>query len=324
MFRKMISVLVTGCNGSLGSEITRILISQGKYRIVGIDLNEKSSISSPNFHYISLDLANSKLVSQKLEYFDFNIIFHTAAILDTSFFRTKTSENVAMTKNLLNHLVSKNPKLQTTFVYTSTHNISFEEDFFYTSPYTKSKLACENLVLELNSPSIATISLRPGIILSQKDKQFERIKTAAKYHLRLGPSNKVIWDEVEINELAAMHIHTATILYEQKDAWQYLGGKYYHVGYQTKAFQGWNNMLEKQKLGTLIYQIPDTLWLIFGIICEFLVLLFGNSLKNHFYFVSFADSLKLVYSHQKINNREFLDRLNWDKGKLSLFITPPV
>ena len=124
------TVLVTGCAGYIGRHLISELISQGKFKIIGIDkpdamkkLEETLSMDQLNqFTRIALDLSDA---SQVKELPDCEIIFHLAALNGTQLFYeipwTVFTNSLLPTVNLISRYSGVSSLRN--FVYTSSSEV---------------------------------------------------------------------------------------------------------------------------------------------------------------------------------------------------------
>lgn len=169
-------VLVTGCAGFIGSNLTDRLLNLG-YEVMGIDCftdyysrsikerNLSSALTYPNFKFIENDIS----LMDKFPEVDY--VFHLAAQAGVraswgKSFEIYTRNNIEATQKLLEFY--KDSKLKK-FVYSSSSSVygdsqlPMKEDNLLkpVSPYGVSKLAAEHLCyLYWKNYSIPTVSLR--------------------------------------------------------------------------------------------------------------------------------------------------------------------
>ena len=109
-------ILVTGCQGMLGSRLTELLVDD--YEVYGCDLKKTSP--EVNISYQTIDLRKKSLVRKYINSLKPDVIFHLAAKtqVDDCEFKKKEAwdANVLVTQNLLNASKKFNPL----FFYIST------------------------------------------------------------------------------------------------------------------------------------------------------------------------------------------------------------
>ncbi|MBX7138809.1 MAG: NAD-dependent epimerase/dehydratase family protein [Oligoflexia bacterium] len=79
------TVLITGSGGELGHGLIQYLSAEGKYDIVGLDLNEPANqdgMGRVEFH--KGDIMDRSLLDYLFDRFNFDYVFHLAALLSTS------------------------------------------------------------------------------------------------------------------------------------------------------------------------------------------------------------------------------------------------
>ncbi|MFG6121501.1 NAD-dependent epimerase/dehydratase family protein [Thalassobacillus sp. B23F22_16] len=72
-------VLVTGCNGFIGSRVTNALLNKG-YKVLGLSTGEKPKILHEHFKYIRTDLTDCIAVENIFSNYDISTVIHLAAI----------------------------------------------------------------------------------------------------------------------------------------------------------------------------------------------------------------------------------------------------
>lgn len=126
-------VLVTGCNGYIGSVLTKKLLLRKDMEVVGIGLQDKSSIKGIEYYKKDIRTAEADFVSQ------FDIIYHLAAQADIPLsFKDPDytwDVNVNGTKNLVKNFGGRR------FVFASSGSVLEPKN-----PYAKSKLEGEKIV----------------------------------------------------------------------------------------------------------------------------------------------------------------------------------
>jgi 2-alkyl-3-oxoalkanoate reductase len=173
-------ILVTGGGGFLGQALCRGLVERG-HQVLSFNRGHYPALAALGVGQIQGDLADANAVSHAVAGVD--AVFHNAAKAGAwgsydSYFQA----NVVGTRNVLAacqaHGVGK-------LIYTSTpsvthrathpveglgaHEVPYGEDF--QAPYAATKTLAEQEVLAANSPSLATVALRPRLIWGPGDLQ---------------------------------------------------------------------------------------------------------------------------------------------------------
>ena len=92
-------VLITGCNGNLGSKITKKFLSLNA-KVIGIDLNKKTLIKSKNLKYYDVNLLQSKEIEdlfKKIKKEKIDILINNAAVSFKGIFEKRTDEQFQYT-----------------------------------------------------------------------------------------------------------------------------------------------------------------------------------------------------------------------------------
>ncbi len=78
-------VLVTGANGEIGHGLISYLVEQTDTCIVALDLNQPDEILASRCHHaIAGDILDVELLNDLIEEYNFDVIYHLAALLSTS------------------------------------------------------------------------------------------------------------------------------------------------------------------------------------------------------------------------------------------------
>lgn len=173
---EIMKVLITGCAGFIGSNLTQYLLDDG-FEVYGIDCftdyyerkikedNLEYSLDHENFHFIEKDLKEMD------DFPEVEYIFHMAAQAGVrsswgKSFNIYSKNNIEATQKLLEFY--KNKKIKK-FVYSSSSSVYGDTDIPMTedsvlkpvSPYGVSKLAAEHLCyLYWKNFKVPTVSLR--------------------------------------------------------------------------------------------------------------------------------------------------------------------
>ena len=98
------SILITGASGEMGHGMIKKL-SGGKFKIIALDVNSVSESLKPHVdHFEKIDIRNKPKLAKLVESYDFDCVFHFAAILSTGAERDPEAAhevNVQGTKNLM-------------------------------------------------------------------------------------------------------------------------------------------------------------------------------------------------------------------------------
>ncbi|WP_243371539.1 NAD-dependent epimerase/dehydratase family protein [Geotalea sp. SG265] len=210
--------LVTGGGGFLGSAIVRLLMARGD-EVVSFSRNRYPDLEKLGVRQVSGDLADPDAVTAAAAGCD--IVFHVAAKAGIwGDYADYHRANVTGTENVL-AACRKNGIRR--LVYTGSPSVVFDghdveggneslpyPDHFETN-YPKTKAIAEQLVLAANSPSLATVSLRPHLIWGPGDNHLvPRIIARAKAgKLRRIGKCPCLVDTVYVDNAAEAHLLAA-------------------------------------------------------------------------------------------------------------------
>jgi len=216
--KNKMNALVTGGGGFIGSALANQLVEKG-YKVSTFSRNDYPALRKIGIDVKRGDISDVNSVLKACE--DIEIIFHVAAKAGISgsyseYYRT----NVTGTANIIHACKMERIKY---LIYTSSASVVFngnniegyDESMPYpvkpVSYYTSTKALAEQLVLQANSPSLKTLSLRPHLVYGPGDNQlFPRIiSRAEKGRLRrIGDGNNLT-DVSYIDNVVAAHINAA-------------------------------------------------------------------------------------------------------------------
>ncbi|MEM6779861.1 MAG: NAD-dependent epimerase/dehydratase family protein [Planctomycetota bacterium] len=229
-------VLVTGCSGFLGREITRQLMDRGD-QVVGLSRRSVSDLVLAGMTHHRGDLLDAQYVQRCVA--DVDAVIHTAAVAGVwgpakYFFEN----NVIASRNVLHACQSARIE---NLVYTSSPSVTFDgddqcsvdESVNYPSrwlcEYPRTKAIAEREILDADSPGkLRTVSLRPHLIWGPGDphllpRVLERAKTG---RLRIVGDGENLIDTVHITNAAAAHLDAIDVLSSDPDR---AGGRAYFI-----------------------------------------------------------------------------------------------
>lgn len=217
----MKKALVTGGGGFLGSSIVRMLLGRG-ITVRSLQRSDCPGLKKLGVEIICGDISDRDTVINAAEGCD--VIFHVAARAGVwGDYDDYYQCNVTGTKNVIDACKAHNIQK---LIYTSSPSIVFagkdEENINESTPYAdhfltayqKTKALAEQMVLEANNETLATVALRPHLIWGPGDPHLapriiERAKTG---RLRLvGKQNNLV-DSTYIDNAALAHILAAEAL----------------------------------------------------------------------------------------------------------------
>jgi len=255
--------LVTGGGGFIGSALARELNKKGN-EVTSFSRGDYPALRESGIRTISGDLSGLSDVLRTTENSD--IVFHVAAKAGISgcysdYYRT----NVTGTENIIQACKLNKIKY---LIYTSSASVVFNgkniEGGDETLPYPKRPLSfytgikaiAEKLVLEADSPSLRTLSLRPHLVYGPGDNQlFPRIRKQAESGLlrQIGDGRNLI-DVSYIDNVIAAHLDAAEALASNPEA----SGKAYFItnGEPVLLWDFLNDMLRISGLQPVSKSIP--------------------------------------------------------------------
>ena len=210
--------MVTGGGGFLGSKIVSMLLAEG-CSVRSFSRNEYPELKAQGVVCHRGDLADRQAVSDAFK--DTDVVFHVAAKAGIwGDYSEYHAANVTGTRNVI-EACQRNGVAK--LVYTSTPSVAFgghdvrnanEEDPLpekYLAPYLTTKAAAERLVLQANSNTLATVSLRPHLIWGPGDTHlFPRIaeRRIANRLMLIGSGDNLV-DSTFIDNAARAHLDAA-------------------------------------------------------------------------------------------------------------------
>ncbi len=213
--------LVTGGGGFLGGAVARRLVALG-HEVRALQRGSYPELDKLGVETIRGDIGDPEVVDECVEGCD--TVFHVAAKVQMwGPYADFYAVNVVGTENVLASMVRHGvPRL----VYTSTpsvvhggtdiegadESLGYPEEF--ESPYPRSKARAEATVLAANSPSLATVAIRPHLIWGPGDTNLvPRIVARAKAgKLRFIGDGQNLVDTVYVDNAVDAHLLAANAL----------------------------------------------------------------------------------------------------------------
>jgi nucleoside-diphosphate-sugar epimerase len=277
----MIKALVTGGGGFLGSSIVRMLLDK-EIAVRSLQRSDSPELKKLGVEIIRGDISDLDTVINAAEGCD--VIFHVAAKAGVwGDYVDYYQCNVTGTKNIIDachtHHIQK-------LIYTSSPSVVFAgddeknineftpyPDHFLTA-YQKTKALAEQMVLNANSDSLATVALRPHLIWGPGDPHLvpriiERAKTG---RLRLvGKQNNLV-DSTYIDNAALAHILAAEALGPNANC----AGKAYFISNNEPLPMAEliNKILAAANLPAVTKTMPTQLAYTIGIMMEYIYKIF--------------------------------------------------
>ncbi|MCH8079020.1 MAG: NAD-dependent epimerase/dehydratase family protein [Proteobacteria bacterium] len=271
----MKNALVTGGGGFLGSHIVHILLDKG-IAVRTLQRSDHPELKKAGIESLTGDISDATTVAHAAEGCD--VIFHVAAKTGIwGNYNNYYQCNVIGTKNVLDACKTYGiHKL----IYTSSPSVVFsgddEEGIDESTPYPdhfltayqKTKALAEQMVLDANSDSLATVALRPHLIWGPGDPHLvpRIIERARSGRLRLvGKQNNLV-DSTYIDNAALAHVLAAKALAPDASC----AGKAYFIsnGEPLPMAELINKILAAASLSPITKTIPTQLAYILGMMME--------------------------------------------------------
>lgn len=271
----MKNALVTGGGGFLGSHIVHILLNKG-IAVRTLQRSDHPELKKAGIESLTGDISDATTVTHAAEGCD--VIFHVAAKTGVwGNYNNYYQCNVIGTKNVLDacktHGIHK-------LIYTSSPSVVFsgddEEGIDESTPYPdhfltayqKTKALAEQMVLDANSDSLATVALRPHLIWGPGDPHLvpRIIERARVGRLRLvGKQNNLV-DSTYIDNAALAHVLAAKALVPDASC----AGKAYFIsnGEPLPMAELINKILAAASLSPVTKTTPTQLAYILGMMME--------------------------------------------------------
>ena len=277
----MKKALVTGGGGFLGSRIVHMLLDKG-IAVRTLRRSEHHDLQQARIETICGDVSDRTTVIKAAEGCD--VIFHVAAKAGVwGDYDDYYQCNVAGTKNIIDacqvHNIQK-------LIYTSSPSVVFsgddEENINESTPYPdhfltayqKTKALAEQMVLEANNESLATVALRPHLIWGPGDPHLvpRIIERARAGRLRLVGKKRNLVDSTYIDNAALAHILAAEALAPSTAC----AGKAYFISNDEPLPMAEliNKILAAANLPSVTKTISTQLAYTLGTIMEFIYMIF--------------------------------------------------
>jgi len=208
-------VLITGGGGFLGSAICSMLVSRGD-KVQSISRKLHSGLNALGVAQFQGDLVDKKAIQLAAQ--DCDAIIHTAAKAGIwGAYQDYYQTNVVGTKNIIECCkILGIPRL----VYTSSPSVVFNGSDMegvsesvsypesYLTAYPKTKAIAEQMVLNANDNTLATVALRPHLIWGPGDNHLipRILERANAGRLRKIGNRIVMVDSVYIDNAAEAHL----------------------------------------------------------------------------------------------------------------------
>jgi nucleoside-diphosphate-sugar epimerase len=267
--------LVTGGGGFLGGVIVRQLVERGD-EVRSISRGEYPGLAHLGVEQFRGDVAEPEELLRAVAGCD--IVFHVAAKAGIwgeyqEFYRA----NVTGTENVLAACRAHGIRR---LVYTSSPSVVFDGQDVeggdeslpypaeYEAHYPQTKAQAEQLVLAANSPSLATVSLRPHLIWGPGDNHLvpRIIAKARSGRLRRIGNRPCLVDTIYVDNAAHAHLLAADRLFPGAQ----VSGKAYFIsnGEPVPLWEMVNRIIAAAGLPPVIRSISPRMAYAAGVICE--------------------------------------------------------
>ncbi len=269
------NALVTGGGGFIGSALVNELVKRG-FRVTSFSRNDYPALRKIGVVVKRGDLSDASSVLEACK--DIDIVFHVAAKAGiTGNYRDYYRTNVTGTGNIIHACKMNKIKY---LISTSSASVVFDgsniegsdESLPYparpVSYYTATKALAEQLVLQANSPTLRTLSLRPHLVYGPGDNHlFPRIISRAKTGrlLRIGDGRNLI-DVTYIDNIVSAHINAAQAMISNPE----VTGKAYFItnGEPVPLWDFLNMMLIISGYESILKSVPARAALLFSGLTE--------------------------------------------------------
>ncbi len=277
----MKQALVTGGGGFLGSNIVRMLLDKG-ITVRSLQRSDHPDLKKLGVEIIRGDISDRDTVINAAAGCD--VIFHVAAKAGVwGNYDDYYQSNVTGTKNIIDACKAHNIQK---LIYTSSPSIVFagedEENINESTPYAEhfltayqeTKALAEQMVLQANNETLATVALRPHLIWGTGDPHLAPriIERAKAGRLRLvGKQNNLV-DSTYVDNAALAHLLAAEALGTNTNC----AGKAYFISNDEPIpmKELINRILAVANLPPVNKTIPTQLAYTIGMVMEFVYKIF--------------------------------------------------
>lgn len=271
-------VLVTGGGGFLGQALCRALLAQG-HAVTSFSRSHHAGLDALGVRQLQGDLADQNAVLRAFAE-GFDAVLHNAAKAGTwGSWESYFSANVVGTQNVLvacrENGIGKLVHTSTpSVVHRATHpvegasagEVPYGEGV--KAHYAATKILAEQAVLAANSPTLATVALRPRLIWGPGDTQIlpKLVERARSGRLRLVGSGDNLVDTTYIDNAAQAHVAALAALHPGAAC----AGRAYFIsnGEPWPLRKVLNGLLEAAGAPTVEKTIPFGLAYALGGLCE--------------------------------------------------------
>ncbi|MDI6743600.1 MAG: NAD-dependent epimerase/dehydratase family protein [Smithella sp.] len=304
------NILITGAGGFLGRNLAASLLSKG-HQVRNFSRKNHPQVQAMGIDTVCGDLQNASDVTAAFKGMD--AVFHVASrvgiwgIYD-EYYRT----NVLGTRHVIQACRANGI---TRLIYTSTPSVVFDwgdlcgadestpysENFH--GHYAKTKAIAEQMVLQANDDKLATVALRPHLIIGPDDPHLvPRLIAAARAgRLKIVGSGKNLVDVTYIQNAVDAHI----LVFEKLSPRSAPAGQAYFIG-QERPVVLWdfiNDILARYHLPPITKKVPERVAFHIGLFLESWYRFFKiNGEPPMTRFVALQFSRSHYFSHQKAKN----------------------
>lgn len=303
-------LLITGAGGFLGRNLAAALQAKG-HAVWNFSRNHHPQLQSIGVETLGGNLQTEGDVLKAFRGMD--AVFHVASRVGIwGDYNDYYETNVTGTRNVIKACRANGI---TKLIYTSTPSVVFNWGDFCgvdeTTPYSthfhghyaKTKAIAEKMVLQANDNKLATVALRPHLIIGPDDPHLiPRLVAAARAkRLKIVGSGKNLVDVTYIQNAVDAHI----LAFEKLSPGSPVAGQAYFIG-QEKPVALWdfiNEILSRYHLPPITKKVPERVAFHIGLFFESWYRFFRiNGEPPMTRFVALQFSRSHYFSHQKAKN----------------------
>ena len=324
-------ILVTGANGFIGSNLTKLLVSEAhQVKAMVLPGTDLSTLENINCEIVYADIIRPETLEGILN--NVKVVFHLAAVPSLAWSNHIYKVNYNGTKNLLEEAIKCKVRR---FVFMSSLVVHGFSDFknadentrllkpgFFTRPYIASKIDCE-ILLSKYKDAIETVIVRPGFnIYGPNDKM-----TSKEMLERLEQKRLMGYDDKGDKQLGYVYAENLAYGLLRAGITENAAGNTYILADYEPAFVSLKNLLgffsNELKLESKLRAVPSVVFMPLAFVIDAFHFLFlrkkmplistyiVNTSTHHLHFSSEKAQREIGYQ-QIVNFNEGIKRsVNW-------------